>query len=99
MLGRVRPRAALLHVWRHRERRARVRRPPPAPCSCLRRLPRLLACQWPAVVDSYAAPVEGDTPEMALLRPLLRQTQARGCALCIRFVGDARRGADARVLC
>jgi hypothetical protein len=52
--------------------------------------------QWPAVVDSYAAPVEGDTPEMALLRPLLRQTQARarawpctGCAVACAHGADA----------
>jgi hypothetical protein len=33
--------------------------------------------QWPAVVDEFAEPVEGDAGEVALLRPLLRQTQAR----------------------
>jgi hypothetical protein len=48
--------------------------------------------QWPAVVDEFAEPVEGDAGEVALLRPLLRQTQARLAldALCARHAADAR---------
>eukprot|EP00959_Pyramimonas_sp_CCMP1952_P398044 8340155-Pyramimonas_sp.AAC.1 len=33
--------------------------------------------QWPAVTDEWAEPVEEDTKEMAILRPLLRQTMNR----------------------
>lgn len=30
--------------------------------------------QWPAITDEWAEPVEGDTAEMQILRPLLKQT-------------------------
>jgi hypothetical protein len=33
--------------------------------------------QWPATTDEWAEPVEGDDEEMAIIRPLLKQTMVR----------------------
>ena len=41
--------------------------------------------QYPAVVGEVAAPVEGDAPEAALLRPLLRQTQLEFQPLALAY--------------
>ena len=41
--------------------------------------------QYPAVVGENAAPVEGDSPEAALLRPLLRQTQLEFQPLALAY--------------
>jgi hypothetical protein len=52
--------------------------------------------QYPALVDEFAAPVEGDAGDVLFLRPLLRQTQVR-CARCerteMRAAESARRTA------
>ena len=41
--------------------------------------------QYPAVVGEYAAPVEGDTAEVAALRPLLKQTQLEFQPLALAY--------------
>lgn len=44
---------------------------------------------WPAPVDEWAAPLDGDSPDVALLRPLLAKTQMEKVPL--RLAYDANR--------
>ena len=44
--------------------------------------------QYPAVLDEFAGPVEGDDAEMALFRPLLARTRLE--KLPLRLAYDAR---------
>lgn len=41
--------------------------------------------QYPAVLDKWADPVEGDSPEVAALRPLLKNTNLEFRGLKVRF--------------
>jgi hypothetical protein len=41
--------------------------------------------QYPPTVDEWADPVEGDTPEMALLRPFLKNTNLETRALRLTY--------------
>lgn len=44
--------------------------------------------QWPPVVGEYAAAVEGDTPEVAAFRPLLKQTKLEKRTMSLIYDAD-----------
>lgn len=44
---------------------------------------------YPAVTDSWADPQPSDTPDVAVLRPLLKQTQLESVPLRLAFDADA----------
>lgn len=44
--------------------------------------------QWPPVKDEFAAPVNGDVPEVAAFRPLLKQTQLESLPMALVYDAD-----------